>query len=222
MEPRTLDRQPRLSLTSPATPVRKRAPKTIQDVRAAFESRSVLNASPRELKELLTVLAAEKIDDPAERARTREMGETMRQLLAGQCVRRPSKLAIVAVLLALAALILSLLPRYREWQAERSFAAATFGAPQLASMAAASGAPADLRTNLTIAELAKRAPSLRSGNLQAWWAGEKARQVQRLEAQAKRQALAGDHQGAARSATRADAIRSRIPALADFEKPPTR
>jgi hypothetical protein len=63
---------------------------------------------------------------------------------------------------------------------------------------------------------------LRTGNLQAWWAGEQARMVQRLEAQAKRQALAGDREGAARSASRADAIRSRIPALVDYEKPASR
>ena len=76
------------------------------------------------------------------------------------------------------------------------------------------------RPQLSLADLARRSPSIRTGNLQAWWAGEQARQVQRLEAQAKRQALAGDRDGAARSISRADAIRSGIGSLADFEKPP--
>jgi len=205
--------------------VRKRAPKSIQDVRAAFESRSVLKASRGELEELLAAIGAEKIDDPAERARTREMGETMRQLLENRrhhSTQRPSALAVFAVLLALLALAVALLPRYRQWQAERAFAKIDRAVTETGGASLPVGAPPDLRTNLTIAELAKRAPSLRTGTVQAWWAGEQARQVQRLEAQAKRQALAGDREGAARSASRADAIRSRIPALVDFEKPPTR
>ncbi|HEV3410257.1 MAG TPA: hypothetical protein VG095_08175, partial [Chthoniobacterales bacterium] len=171
---------------------------------------------------------AEKVDDPAERARTREMGETMRQLLENRRTygaQRSTGLAVVAVLLALAALIVSLWPKLQQWQWRNRYAASAVlpeFSPATAGTSTSSDSTADLRTNLTIAELAKRAPSLRTGNLQAWWAGEQARQVQRLEAQAKRQALAGDHQGAARSASRADAIRSRIPALADFEKPSAR
>lgn len=74
---------------------------------------------------------------------------------------------------------------------------------------------------LTVEELARRAPTLRTGTLQAWWAGEQARNVQRLEALAKRQTLAGDREGAARSVRRADAIRSAIDPLAKFEQPAT-
>jgi len=69
---------------------------------------------------------------------------------------------------------------------------------------------------------ASRAPTLRTGTLQAWWAGEQARQVERLEQQAKRQLLAGDSVGAERSARRADSIRNGIDSLASFEKPATR
>ena len=75
----------------------------------------------------------------------------------------------------------------------------------------------DSRTHFTLAELARRAPSIQDGTLQAWWAGEQARQVQHYEAQAKQQALAGDSQGAARSAKRADEIRSGIPGLREPE-----
>ena len=199
----------------------QRSKKTFDDVRTAFESRSILNASPRELEELLAAIASETIDDPATRARVREMGETMRQLHAARSRAKPSRVAIAAAILAVAALATSGAQFYRTWSGTRGFAPSSsfvsqtndaVGAMREASMT-------DLRTHHTIAELAKRAPSLRTGNVQAWWAGEQARQVQKLEAQAKRQALAGDRDGAARSASRADAIRSRIPALADFERP---
>ena len=202
----------------------KRAAKTFDHVRAAFETRAVLTASREELEELLAAIACETIADPPARARAREMSETIRQLLENRRVndlRKPSRLAVVATLLATAALICCGAQAYHSWRGftfgSNSTTAASEGTDQLPA-----GTQLDLRTNVTIAELAKRAPSLRTGTLQAWWAGEQARQVQRLEAQAKRQALAGDREGAARSASRADAIRSRIPALVDFEKPPVR
>ena len=203
-----------------------RPPRTLDDVRAAFDTRSVLNASRTELEELLTVVGAETIDDPAGRARVREMGETMRQLLENRRadeLRRPSKLATVAVVLAVVALLCSGALAYRTWRTERLMASLTRSdLPTLANADGPANLHNDARTNLTIAELAKRAPNIRTGTLQAWWAGEQARQVQRLEAQAKRQALAGDRDGAVRTVNRADAIRSKIPALVDFEKPPTR
>ena len=179
----------------------------------------------RELEELLAALAAETIADAALRARAREMGETIRQLHAAKTSRKASRLAVIAVILAAAALISSGVPFYRDWNASRGAAAllASGSASTAdATFAVSEIAETDLRTQSTIAELARRAPSLRTGTVQAWWAGEQARQVEKLEAQAKRQALEGDREGAARSASRADAIRSRIPALAEFERPPAR
>ena len=78
----------------------------------------------------------------------------------------------------------------------------------------------DPRIELTIDEMARRAPTLRTGSVQAWWAGEQARQVQALEAQAKRQVIVGDRNGAVKSVQRADEIRSGIDSLASFERPP--
>jgi hypothetical protein len=202
----------------------KKQLKSFADVRAAFESRSVVNASRRELEELLAAAACEKSDDPATRAQVREIGETIRELLANRrniALRRPSGLAIFATLLAALALLWS----GADWYRARSVSDRAFNSQTAASDYAGANISAeasDLRTNVTIAELAKRAPSLRTGTVQAWWAGEQARQVQRLEAQAKRQALAGDRDGAARSVSRADAIRSGIPALAESEKPSLR
>jgi hypothetical protein len=205
--------------------VSKRAPKSIEDVRAAFETRTVLQASRAELEEMLVALSSANIEDAAMRAHARGMGETLRQLLDNRRVdelRRPSKLALVAVVLASVALLGSAMQAYHVWPNWQRRSNSTMASAEQLAMQVDTGATQDLRTNLTIAELAKRAPSLRTGNLQAWWAGEQARMVQRLEAQAKRQALAGDREGAARSASRADAIRSRIPALVDYEKPASR
>ncbi len=201
--------------------------KTIADVRAAFETRSILDASRRELEELLAAAACEKSDDPAERAQLREMGDSIRQLVENRRndeLRRPSRLAVLALLVMAAALLWFGVEVH---QSRIAFAAAAREPIAVAQHTAEHQSELsldlpDLRTALTIPELARRAPSLRNGTVQAWWAGEQARQVQRLEAQAKRQALAGDHAGAARTASRADAIRSRIPALAEFERPPTR
>lgn len=203
-------------------PVSEPARKSFEEVRTAFATRSILSASPRELEELLAAVAAEPINDPAIRAQAREMGETMRQLHAAKSGKRPSRLAVAAAVIAVAALISSGAQLYREWNLTRFGARAFMASSTEGAFAASHTPPADLRTQSTIAELARRAPSLRTGTVQAWWAGEQARQVEKLEAQAKRQALAGDREGAARSASRADAIRSRIPALAEFERPATR
>jgi len=160
-------------------------------------------------------------------ARLAEMEKTMRELVELRRVEgrsaKPSKLALFAMLLALAALLLTAGQAYFSWTA-RSRASDSVGDFGDFVNATEPDSPHqnDLRTQLSLAELAKRAPSIRTGTLQAWWAGEQARQVQRLEAQAKRQTLAGDREGAARSVRRADAVRSGIPSLADFEKPPAR
>jgi hypothetical protein len=136
---------------------------------------------------------------------------------------KSSKLALVAIVLSLAALLSSGLQAYYSWSAHR--AAPDFTASRSdfgdSIQREAAETETDPRTKVTLAELARRAPTIRTGSLQAWWAGEQARQVQRLEAQAKRQTLAGDHEGAARSVSRADAIRSGIGSLADYEKLPS-
>ena len=192
-------------------PVSKRAPKTMDDVRAAFDTRSVLRLSPTELEELLATVACETISDPAARARAQEMGETMRQLLENRRSerwrRRPSKLAFAAMILALAALLCCGAQAYYSWSAYRAAVESSANLAELVDSMKGDETQADQRTKVTLAELARRAPSIRTGSLQAWWAGEQARQVQRLEAQAKRQTLAGDREGAARSVSRADAVR---------------
>ncbi len=82
-------------------------PKTFEDVRKLFETRSILRCSEEELQELLAAIASETISDPPMRARAREMGETIRQLLDAKVRGRPSKLAVLAAILAFAALLCS-------------------------------------------------------------------------------------------------------------------
>jgi hypothetical protein len=201
------------------------SPKTFADVRVAFENRAVLSASPRALEELLAAAVCETSDDAAVRAQVHEMSEAIGQLIANRRaeeLRRPSKVAVLALLLIVAALI---------WCGAQAYSARRATIMPASEMAEQSTMTTseilqqqqqyDSRGILTIAELANRAPTLRNGSAQAWWAGEQARQVQRLEAEAKRQALAGDYDGAARTVSRANQIRSGIPALADFERPQT-
>ena len=198
-------------------------PKTFEDVRSAFETRNVLRSSDQELQELLVAVGAENIPDPIIRARAAEMSETMRQLLQSRRIEalRPqrSKAAVVALIFSAAALLFSGAQAYRSWSPYSVGDGSASRADDFGSAAAQEENEPDGRTHLTVSELAKRAPSLRTGTLQAWWAGEQARQIQKLEAQARRQVLAGDADGAARSVSRADAIRSRVPSLVGFEKP---
>lgn len=200
--------------------------KTLNDARTAFETGDVARRSDAQLEELLVAIASEKIAEPAARAQAREMSESIRQIMENRRVEqlrpRAPKLAWAAIILSMAALVCSLgrihWPGYGDRLTNET--TAELNAPR--DSISSEQTFIDPRTQLTIPELARRAPSLRSGNLQAWWVGEQARQVERLEAQAKRQALAGDREGAAQSASRADSIRSEIPALADFERPPAR
>ncbi|MDQ6860837.1 MAG: hypothetical protein M3032_06745 [Verrucomicrobiota bacterium] len=200
----------------------KKSLKTYADVRAAFENGRVLKASRSELEEYLAATACEKTDDPAQRAQLCETGSALRQLIVtrrGEELRRPSSLAVFAVILLGAGLLWCGAQTYLS---RRDYAATTTASDssmaQYSASFAAEGLQTDARTTLTISELAERAPSIRSGTVQAWWAGEQARQVQALERQAKRQTLAGDRDGAARSARRADAIRNSIPSLAASER----
>jgi hypothetical protein len=199
----------------------KSSKRTFADVQEAFESGRVLHASRKELEQLLVATAAATPSDPAGQARAREMGDTMRQLLVAKTPPRRSRLAVVATVLALAALLSSGVQAY---YSRAAFATMTESTAEMGDYIRATNRDSiseteDARMQLTIEELARRAPSLSSGTLQAWWAGEQARRVQRLEALAKRQTLAGDHEGAARTVKRADAIRSGIETLAKFEKP---
>lgn len=194
--------------------------KTFADVQAAFETQRVLQCSRRELEHLLVAAGAETIADPVQRARAREMNETLRSLLAAKTPRRRSRLAMVAALLALAALLVSGGQAYY-WRAlHTATVESTAELGDYIRAATRDELLGDPRIQLTIDEMARRAPTLRTGSVQAWWAGEQARQVQSLEAQAKRQVIVGDRDGAVRSVQRADEIRSGIDSLASFERPP--
>ena len=150
------------------------------------------------------------------------MRATLRHLLASrqnrQLQRSSSRWAMFASLLAAAALLFLVRQAFSDARAVRvpneNFARAS---DRFTATIGVAETDVDARTHFTLAELARRAPSIQDGTLQAWWAGEQARQVQYFEAQAKRQALAGDSQGAARSARRADEIRSAIPGLRERE-----
>jgi hypothetical protein len=138
---------------------------------------------------------------------------------AERLARRSLRMVRIACVLSLGALVSSGLQAYFYWSNNRpikEIAAATESVP-LAT--ATNEANRDGRSDLSLQELVRRSPSIRTGNLQAWWAGEQARNVLKLEAQAKRQLLAGDRDGAARTIARADSIRAEIPTLADSEKP---
>jgi hypothetical protein len=203
-------------------PVSKTSRKTYDDVRAAFESGRILKCPPAELDQLLVAADCEKIADTAEQARASAMRATLRHLLASkqnrQLQRNSSRWAMFASLLAAAALLFLVRQAFSDARGSRSSSAA-FGknSDRFTATIGTAETGGDPRTHFTLAELAKRAPSIRDGTLQAWWAGEQARQVQHYEAQAKRQALAGDSQGAARSAKRADEIRSGIHGLREPE-----
>ncbi len=199
-------------------------PKTYDDVRNAFDSGRILEATRTELEQLLLALGRESTTDIARQARAAEMGRTMRQLLAAkrneELQRRPSRVAALALLVALAALLSSGAQYYYYWKntPEPRFAATQTTETLSMSNNSEEETP-NSRIQPTLLDLAKRAPTLRTGTVQAWWAGEQAREVMKLEALARRQALAGDREGAARSASRADAMRSGIDSLASSEKP---
>lgn len=202
---------------------RKRVSKVSQrsfaDVQAAFASGRVLDCSRRELEELLVATASATPDDPAVQACARELAETLRQLLQTRSAPRRSKMAAAAFILALAALLISAMQAV---YSRAAFFTMSESAAEIGDYIRAANRDEeteDPRTQVTIEELARRAPTLSTGTLQAWWAGEQARRVQRLEALAKRQTLAGDHEGAARTVKRADAMRTGLEPLARFERP---
>jgi hypothetical protein len=196
--------------------------KSFEDVRVAFQTRHVLKCSRADLEELLAAVGSETITDPADRARATEMGETMRQLLEtkrGEELRpKSSPLVLVALLLSLAALLLSGTQAYYSRAAYATASSTVRNGGGLTDSMDFDETEESSTPYITLTDLAKRAPTLRTGTLQAWWAGEQARQVQKLEAQAKRQLLARDFDGAARTVQRADAIRSRIP-WEEYERP---
>lgn len=206
---------------SGAERVNKSSKRTFGDVQAAFESGRVLKSSRRELEQLLVAAAIDVPADAAGQARAREMGDTMRQLLAGRTAPRRSRLGLLAMIVALFALLCSGVQAY---YSRATYSAMSESAAEMGDYIRATHRDEDFddpRMQLTLEELARRAPTLNNGTLQAWWAGEQARRVQRLEALAKRQTLAGDRDGAARSVRRADELRHGIEPLAKFEKAPT-
>ena len=146
--------------------------------------------------------------------------DELEQLLDAKMRANQSKLAVLATAIAIVALVGSAAQGYMGW---RAYSTARDSAAEMSDLIRATNRDdaweGDARLQASISELARRAPSLDRGTLQAWWAGEQARQVQALEANAKRQTLAGDREGAAISARRADAIRSGIDVLATHERP---
>ncbi|HSH40092.1 MAG TPA: hypothetical protein VK993_15065 [Chthoniobacterales bacterium] len=204
----------------PPARVNKSSHRTFKDVQAAFESRRILHCSRKELAELLVAAAADTPADAAGQARAHEMGATMRELLAAKSRPRRPWLAALAAVLALLALLVSGVHAYYSrtvLTAEHESVAALADYIRATSRDEVLEDPC---VQLTLEELARRAPTLSTGTLQAWWAGEQARSVQRLEALAKRQTLAGDREGAARTVRRADAIRTGIAPVAKFGQPP--
>lgn len=87
-------------------------PKHYDDVRAAFDEGTVVNASKAELEQLLLAVGRTRVLDPVNQARAAEMGETMRQLLAARQSEEMHTQALrvsrVALWVSLAALIASL------------------------------------------------------------------------------------------------------------------
>ncbi len=194
--------------------------KTLADVQAAFETQRILKCSRRELEHLLVAAGAETITESAMRAHAREMSETIRRLLEAKTPPPHSRLAVVAMLLALAALLISGAQAFYWRNLHTATAESTAELGDYIRASTRDQLLGDPRIQLTIDEMARRAPTLKTGSVQAWWAGEQARQVQWLEAQAKRQVILGDRNGAVQSVQRADEIRSGIDSLASFERPP--
>ena len=90
--------------------------KTYDDVREAFDSGSVVDASKEDLVQLLLAVGRARVLDPANQARAAEMGETMRQLLAARQSEAmhsqalsTSRIALVVSVIALVASIGQLL-----------------------------------------------------------------------------------------------------------------
>lgn len=97
-----------------------RTEKTYDDVRIAFDNGTVADASKAELEDYLLAIGRARILSEENRARAREMGETLRQLLAARQSQelhseamRISKtaliVAVVALLVAIAQLVVPLL-----------------------------------------------------------------------------------------------------------------
>ena len=91
-------------------------PKTPDDVRAAFDNGTVVNASRKELEQLLLANGRARILHGANQARASEMGETMRQLLAArqseEIQNKSAWIATIALIVAIAALFCSAIQAY--------------------------------------------------------------------------------------------------------------
>jgi hypothetical protein len=114
----------------------------------------------RELEELLVVAAADAPTDPAGQARAREMGETMRELLAAKSRPGGSRLAALAAVLALFALLATGVQAY---YSRTSIALERESVAELGDYIRATHrdeAIEDPRMQLTVEELARRAPDV--------------------------------------------------------------
>jgi cytochrome c-type biogenesis protein CcmH/NrfG len=101
----------------------QRPAKTYDDVRHAFDRGTVLDASKTELEDYLLAVGRAQILSEENRSRAREMGETLRQLLAARQSQefhtqamRISKIALIVAVIALLAsagqLAVSLYPNW--------------------------------------------------------------------------------------------------------------
>lgn len=79
--------------------------KTPDDVRKAFDTGSIVDATKEELEQYLLANGRSRIQNPINQARASEMGETMRQLLAA---RQSQQMHSQALNIAKAALIISI------------------------------------------------------------------------------------------------------------------
>lgn len=85
--------------------------KSYNDVCQAFDSESVLTASKQELEDYLLAIGRAQIVNVDHQARAREMGETLRQLLAARQSQEmhgeAMRLAKIAFVVALVALLVT-------------------------------------------------------------------------------------------------------------------
>jgi hypothetical protein len=96
------------------------SPKTFSDVQSVFDKRMVTECTREELEQLLIAIARQRILDPVNQARVSQMGETIRQLLAARQSQElhqlSLRLAVIALVISLAALICSAFQAYFSWK----------------------------------------------------------------------------------------------------------
>ena len=115
--------------------------KTDDDVRFAFDSGTVVDASKEEPEQLLLAVGRERVLHPANQARAAEMGETMRQLLASRQSEATHAQALSVSHLALWVSLIALVASLVQVAAALSFVA-PLKKPAIEFERAAAGRPA--------------------------------------------------------------------------------